>query len=54
MGQIQKCSDKISVHVGSPSQNVLNLILKSPGFVPYWANLIQFGTEPDMIVVKLM
>ena len=32
----------VSVHFGSPSQNGLNLVLKSPRFVPFEANLTQF------------
>ena len=33
----------VSVHFGSVSQNVLKLILKSPTFVPFGANLTKFG-----------
>ena len=36
---------QVSVHFGSPSQNVLKLILKSPRFVPIWANLILFSAN---------
>ena len=32
----------VSVHFGSPSQNILKLILKSPRLVPSGANLTQF------------
>ena len=35
----------VSVHFGSPSQNVLKLILKRPRFVPFWAYLTQFGAN---------
>ena len=31
--------------IGSASQNVLKLILKSPRFVPFGANLTQFGCK---------
>ena len=33
------------VKFGSVSQNVLKLILKSPRFVPFGANLTQFGCQ---------
>ena len=35
----------VSVHFGSPSQNVLKLILKSPIFVPFGPNMTQFGCQ---------
>ena len=38
----------ISVHFGSVSQNVLKLILKSPGFVPFVANLTHFEAKPTI------
>ena len=37
-----------SVHFGSPSQNVLKLILKSPRFVPFGTNLTPFETNPNI------
>ena len=37
----------VSVHFGSPSQNVLKLILKSPRFVPLGAKLTDFGFKSD-------
>ena len=43
-------SDQISVHLARSSQMYWNLIWKSPGFVPFWANLTHFGaksTIPD-------
>ena len=43
MGQIWDFLRSVSVHFGSPSQNVLKLILKSTRFVPLGANLTQFG-----------
>ena len=45
MGQIWDFLRSVSVHFGSLSQNVLNLILKSPRFVPFWDNLIHFRTK---------
>ena len=39
---------QVSVHFGSPSQNVLKLILKSATFVPFQTNLTQFGVNPDI------
>ena len=45
MGQIWDFLRSVSVHFGAPRQNVLNLILKSPRFVPFGANLIHFGCE---------
>ena len=38
----------VSIHFGSLSQNVLKLILKSPRFVPFGANLAQFVNNPDI------
>ena len=35
------------------SQTVLKLILKSPGYVPFVANLTQFGDNPDIHGVSL-
>ena len=39
MEQICDFLRSVSVHFGSPSQNILKLILKSPTFVPLGANL---------------
>ena len=35
----------VSIHFGTPSQNVLKLILKSHRYVPFGANLSQFVTN---------
>ena len=43
MGQILEFLRSVSLHFGSVSQNILKLILKSPRFVPFGANLTQFG-----------
>ena len=43
MGQIWDFLRSVSVHFGSPSQNVLKLILKSPRFVLFGAYMTQFG-----------
>ena len=43
MGNIWDFLRLVSVQMGSPIQNVLKLILKSPRFVPFGANLTQFG-----------
>ena len=48
MGQIWDFLRSVSVHFGSPSQNVLKLILKSHRFVPFGTNLTQFGFNPDI------
>ena len=48
MEQIWDFLRSVSVHFGSPSQNVLKLILKSPIFVPFGANLTQFVTNLDI------
>ena len=50
MGQIRDFFlDQISVHFGSASQNVLKSDLKkSPGFIPFWANLTHFGAESEI------
>ena len=45
MGQIWDFLRSVSVHFGSPSQNVLKLILKRPRFVTFEANLTQFGCQ---------
>ena len=45
MGQIWDFFKSVSVHFGSASQNVLELILKRLGFVPFGANMTQFGCE---------
>ena len=45
MGQIWDFLRSVSEHFGSPSQNVLNLILKSLRFVPFEANLNQFWCQ---------
>ena len=37
MGQIRDIFRSDSVHFGAPRQNVLNLIRKFPGFVPFGA-----------------
>ena len=42
MGQIWDFLRSVSVYFGSESQNVLKLILKSPRFVPFGANMTQF------------
>ena len=34
-------------------QNVLKLHLKSPGFVPLWVNLTEFGVEFDIPSIYL-
>ena len=39
MGQIWDFLRSVSVHFGAPRQNVLKLILTSPRFVPFGANL---------------
>ena len=44
MRQILDFSRSDSVHFGSPSQNVLKLILKSPRSVPFGANLTHLGS----------
>ena len=38
-------SDLISVHFGAGRQNVLKSNMKSPGFVPFWADLTYFGVK---------
>ena len=45
LGQIDPIWDKIWDFLRLPSQNVLKLILKSPRFVPFGANLTQFGCQ---------
>ena len=45
MGQIWEFLRSVSVHFGSASQNVLKLILKSPRFVLFVANLAQFRAK---------
>ena len=47
MGQIWDFLRSVLVHFGSTSQNVLKLILKSPRFVPFGANLTQFWATPE-------
>ena len=54
MGQIYDFLRSVSVHFGSASQNVLKLILKSPRFVPFGANLTQFGPKSDIPVFELV
>ena len=49
MGQIWGLLRSVSVHFGSPSQNVLKLILKSPRFVPFCANLTQIRSQLDIL-----
>ena len=49
MGKIWDFLRSVSVHFGSPSQNVLKLILKSPRFVPFGNNLSQFGANPSIL-----
>ena len=48
MGQMWDFLRSISVHFGSQSQNVLKLILKSPTFVRFWANLTKFDANIDI------
>jgi len=45
MGLILDSLRSVSVHFGLPSQNVLKLILKSPRFVLFVANLTHFGAK---------
>ena len=45
MGQIWDFLRSVSVHFGSPSQNVLKIIFKSPRFVPFGANLAIFKSK---------
>ena len=45
IGQIWDFLRSVSIHFGSPSQNVLKLILKSPRFVSFGADLTQFGCQ---------
>ena len=45
MGQIWGFLRSVSVNIGSASQNVQKLILKSPIFVAFGANFTQFGTN---------
>ena len=45
MGQIWDFFRSDSVHFGAPRLNVLNLIWKNPGFVPFGANLTHFGVK---------
>ena len=52
MGQIWDFLRSVSVHFGSPSQNVLKLILKSPKFVTFVANLTQFGAISNTPVLN--
>ena len=40
-------SDQISEHLGSARQNVLKSVLKSPGTVPFGANLTYFWPKSD-------
>ena len=49
-------SDQISVHLAPPRKMHWNLIWKSPGFVPFGANLTHFGaklTIPASCVEKM-
>ena len=45
MGQIWDFLRSVSVHFGAGRQNALKLILKSPRFVSFGANLTQFGCQ---------
>ena len=45
MGQISDFLRSVSVHFGAGRLNVLTLIFKSPRFVPFEANLTQFGCQ---------
>ena len=45
MGQIREIFRSDSVHFGAVRQNVLNLIWKFSGFVPFGANLTHFGAK---------
>ena len=54
MGQIWDFLRSVSVHFGAPRQNVLKLILKSPRFVLFGANLSQFGTKREVPVVNVV
>ena len=45
MGQIWAFLRSVSVHFGAGRQNVLKLIWKSPRFVPFRANMTQFGWQ---------
>ena len=51
-------SDQISVLFGSDlalrAKMYWNLIWKSPGFVPLWANLTHFGAKPTIPVYALL
>ena len=53
MGQIWDFLRSVSVHFGAGRQNVLKLILKSPRLVPFGANLIQIGDNPDIPIGSL-
>ena len=46
-------SDQISVHLAPRRQIHWNLIWKSPGFVPFGANLTHFGGKPTIPVRHL-
>ena len=53
MGQIWGFLRSVSVHFGSPSQNVLKLILKSPRFShlrPIWPNLVR--ALPSLFLIQ--
>ena len=52
MGQIREIFRSDSVHFGAPRQNVLNLIWKFPGFVPFGANRTHFGAKSDICGVE--
>ena len=45
IGHIWDFLRSVSVHFGAGRQNVLKLILKSPRYVPFGANLTQFGYQ---------
>ena len=45
MRQIWRFLRSVSVNFGSASQNVLKLILKTPRFVPFLANLTKYGCQ---------
>ena len=61
VGQIGPKCDKsmafsvqISVHLAPPRQMHWNLILKSPGFVPFGANLTHFGAKPTISALAVL
>ena len=44
----------VSVHFGSPSQNLLKLILKSPRFVPFGTNRTFFKCQTARVILSMI